>query len=133
MMGNRYIDQPTFNMKDTFEDSSAPTPLFFVLFPGVDPGCEIEKLGRELGFTEANGKYKSISMGQGQEKNAENALVKYAEEGGWAFLQSVPEGILQSSIKVSNEPPSDLKSNLRGAYALFSQETLEASTKPQSQ
>merc|ERR1712185_431309 len=74
-------------MKDTFEDSSAPTPLFFVLFPGVDPGGEIEKLGRELGFTESNGRYKSISMGQGQEKNAEDALVKYAEEGGWLFLQ----------------------------------------------
>ena len=78
MMGARYIDQPTFNMKDTFEDSSAPTPLFFVLFPGVDPGGDIEKLGRELGFTLANGRYKSISMGQGQEKNAEDALVKYA-------------------------------------------------------
>jgi len=174
MMGARYIDQPTFNMKDTFEDSSAPTPLFFVLFPGVDPGGEIEKLGKELGFTESNGRYKSISMGQGQEANAENALVKYAEEGGWLFLQnihlmetwlpkleraleiaaetghddfrcylsaeapplptqqSVPEGILQASIKVSNEPPSDLKSNLRGAYALFSQETLDHSTKPHS-
>ena len=113
-------------------------------------------------------------MGQGQEANAENALVKYAQEGGWVFLQnihlmeswlpkleraleiaaetghddfrcflsaeapplptqqSVPEGILQASIKVSNEPPSDLKSNLRGAYALFSQETLDASTKPVS-
>jgi len=176
VMGNRYIDQPTFNMKDTFEDSSAPTPLFFVLFPGVDPGGEIEKLGRELGFTEANGKYKSISMGQGQEKNAENALLKYAEEGGWVFLQnvhlmetwlpklersleiaaetghddfrcflsaeapplptqqSVPEGILQASIKVANEPPSDLKSNLRGAYALFNpdvRDSLKNSTKPE--
>ena len=89
MMGNRYIDQPTFNMKETFEDSSAPTPLFFVLFPGVDPGGEIEKLGRELGFTEANGRYKSISMGQGQEKNAEDAMLKYAAEGGWLFLQNV--------------------------------------------
>ena len=35
----------------------------------------------------------------------------------------------QASIKVSNEPPSDLKSNLRGAYALFSQETLDKSTR----
>ena len=174
MMGNRYIDQPTFNMKETFEDSSAPQPLFFVLFPGVDPGGAIETLGKELGFTEANGRYKSISMGQGQEKNAEDALVKYAAEGGWVFLQnvhlmetwlpklersleiaaetghddfrcflsaeppplpdkqSVPEGIMQASIKVSNEPPSDLKSNLRGAYALFSQATLDKSTKPAS-
>ena len=45
---SRYIEQPPFSMRETFEDSSAPTPLFFVLFPGVDPGAEIEKLGRQL-------------------------------------------------------------------------------------
>ena len=28
-------------------------------------------------------------MGQGQEKNAEDALVSYAESGGWVFLQNV--------------------------------------------
>jgi len=44
----------------------------------------------------------------------------------------VPEGIMQSSIKVANEPPADLKSNLRQSYALFSQETLDASTKPEA-
>jgi len=171
-LGDRYIDQEPFNMKDTFADSSAPTPLFFVLFPGVDPGEDIEKLGRELGFTESNGRYKCISMGQGQEANAEAALQHYAKEGGWVFLQnvhlmeswlpqlerkleiaaetghddfrcflsaeppplpyqqSIPEGIMQSSIKVANEPPADLKSNLRQSYALFSQAVLDKSTKP---
>ena len=58
------IKQAPFSMKEAWEDSSAPAPLFFVLFPGVDPGADIEKLGQELGFTEENGRYKSISMGQ---------------------------------------------------------------------
>ena len=71
---SRYIEQPPFSMRETFEDSSAPTPLFFVLFPGVDPGAEIEKLGRQLGFTEEAGRYVSISMGQGQEAHAEACL-----------------------------------------------------------
>eukprot|EP00884_Botryococcus_braunii_P010094 jgi/Botrbrau1/19086/Bobra.0077s0003.2 len=31
----------------------------------------------------------------------------------------VPEAILQSCIKVSNEPPSDMKSNMRRAFAAF--------------
>ena len=173
-LGARYIDEQPFNMAETFEDSSAPTPLFFILFPGVDPGSDIEKLGAKLGFTEANGKYRSISMGQGQEANAENMLEQFAKEGGWLFLQnvhlmeswlpklerkleiaaedghddfrcflsaeppplpwqqSVPEGILQASIKVANEPPADLKANLRSSYALFSQSTLDASTKPEA-
>ena len=34
----------------------------------------------------------------------------------------IPESILQLCIKVSNEPPSDMKSNMRRAYAAFSPE-----------
>jgi len=171
-MGERYMVQETFDMEDTYLDSSAPTPLFFVLFPGVDPGEEIEALGKKYGFTEDAQNYVSISMGQGQEKNAENVLDRFTQSGGWAFLQNVhlmqswlpilerkleiaaeighpefrcfvtaeppplpdmqlvPEGIMQSSIKVANEPPTDLKSNLRSAVSLFSQDTLDQSTKP---
>jgi dynein heavy chain len=171
-MGERYVLQPAFDMDDTFADSSTPTPLFFVLFPGVDPGEDIERLGNKLGFTEANGRYVSISMGQGQEKNAENVLDRFTREGGWAFLQNVhlmqswlpilerkleiaaedghedfrcfvtaeppplpdmqtvPEGIMQSSIKVANEPATDIKSNFMMAFALFSQDTFDKSSKP---
>jgi dynein heavy chain len=171
-MGDRYISQPTFDMDDTYADSTYATPLFFVLFPGVDPGTDIEALGTKLGYTEANNLYVSISMGQGQEKNAENVLDRFTADGGWVFLQNVhlmqswlpslerkleiaaegghknfrcflsaepppmpdmqtvPEGIMQSSIKVANEPPTDVKSNLRSALALFSQDTFDKSTKP---
>lgn len=34
----------------------------------------------------------------------------------------VPESILQTCIKISNEPPSDMRSNMRRAFAAFSQE-----------
>ena len=53
-----------------------------------------------------------------------------AEPPGMAGGKNMPESLMQVSIKVANEPPADLKSNLRGAYALFSQETLDKSTKP---
>jgi dynein heavy chain len=171
-LGSQFMVQQPFDLEDTFLDSSSQTPLFFVLFPGVDPGTEIEALGKKLGFTEEKGNFGSISMGQGQEKNGENVLDRFTREGGWAFLQNVhlmqgwlpmlerkleiaqevghedfrcfvtaeppglpdqmliPEGIMQASIKVANEPPTDVKSLLRGAYALFSQETLDKSTKP---
>ena len=154
-MGARYMVQPPFDMEDTYMDSSCQTPLFFVLFPGVDPGDAIEALGRKFGFTEEKGNYVSISMGQGQEKNGENVLDRFTREGGWAFLQNVhlmqgwlpmlerkleiaqeiahedfrcfvtaeppglptqmliPEGIMQASIKVTNEPPTDVKSLFR--------------------
>ena len=54
--------------------------------PAVAAGI---KLGAKLGFAEANGKYRSISMGQGQEINAEESLLQFSKEGGWLFLQNV--------------------------------------------
>ena len=176
-LGVRYTNQAPFDMDDTFNDSSYRQPLFFVLFPGVDPGVAIERLGKKLGFTQEAGNYVSISMGQGQERNAENTIDRFAKDGGWVFLQNihlmstwlptldrkleivsesghddfraflsaepppaaleaemqtVPEGVLQASIKVANEPPTDLKATLRSSYALFDQSTLDRSTKPKA-
>ena len=107
-MGARYMVQPPFDMEATFSDSSSQTPLFFVLFPGVDPGEEIEALGKKLGFTEVNGNFVSISMGQGQEKNGENVLDRFTREGGWAFLQNVHlmQGwlpMLERKLEIANE------------------------------
>jgi len=176
-LGRRYVQQEPFDLEDTFNDSSFKQPLFFVLFPGVDPGVAIERLGAKLGFTQQRGNYVSISMGQGQEANAENCIDRFSKEGGWVFLQNihlmstwlptldrklelvaeaghedfraflsaeppppllehemqtVPEGVLQASIKVANEPPTDLKATLRSSYALFDQGTLDKSTKPKA-
>ena len=44
---------------------------------------------------------------------------------GAPFARIVPESILQTCIKISNEPPSDMKSNMRRALAGFSQETMD--------
>ena len=171
-LGDRFMTQEPFKLDVTFPNSTYQTPLFFVLFPGVDPGEEIEALGTKLGFTETKGNFVSISMGQGQEKNGENVLDRFTLEGGWAFLQNVhlmqawlpilerkleiaseqghvdfrcfvtaeppglpdqmliPEGIMQSAIKVACEPPTDVKSLFRGAWSLFSQANFDKSTKP---
>ena len=50
---------------------------------------------------------------------------------GNPFAKIVPESILQTCIKISNEPPSDLKSNMRRALAPFSQDVLDRSTTPE--
>ena len=39
---------------------------------------------------------------------------------GAPHARIVPEGLLQSCIKVSNEPPSDIRSNMRAAWGAFS-------------
>lgn len=33
-------------MQKTFEESTASTPIFFVLFPGVDPTPDVERIGK---------------------------------------------------------------------------------------
>lgn len=41
----------------------------------------------------------------------------------------IPQGILQSSIKIANEPPQTLKANLQRAWANFNQDKLDSSMK----
>ena len=76
-------------MAQTYAESSVTTPVFFVLFPGVDPTTWVEALGKERGFTMDNGKLMNISMGQGQEAPAMAAMKKFASSGGWLLLQNL--------------------------------------------
>jgi len=50
-------------MSELYTESGPTTPIFFVLFPGVDPTPEVEKIARDVGKTLANGKLTIISMG----------------------------------------------------------------------
>ncbi|KAH8062045.1 hypothetical protein JL721_8764 [Aureococcus anophagefferens] len=170
--GDGYVHQPPFDMKKAYQESTASTPIFFVLFPGVDPTLWVESLGESFGITAANHKFVNISMGQGQEAPAEAMLEKMAHDGGWVMLQNlhlmqswlpvlerklevcsehahqdfrcyvsaeapsfsyqrnIPESLLQSCIKVSNEAPSDIKSNIERAWAPFPQARLDECTLP---
>ena len=68
---------------------SRKEPLFFILSPGVDPVKDVETLGQKKGFTFENGKLKSVSLGQGQERNAENSIINMSKTGGWVLLQNI--------------------------------------------
>jgi len=52
-------------MDSVYKETKPNIPVFFVLFPGVDPTPEVEKIGEKYGITAANGKFINISMGQG--------------------------------------------------------------------
>jgi len=172
VFGPSFTTQEPFNMETTFAESSPTTPIFFVLFAGVDPTPWVEALGHKLGMTEEAGKLLNISMGQGQEGPAEAVLERFAEVGGWAMLQNchlmqswvprlealfeacsegahadfrlfmsaepppiaswkyMPESLMQSCIKVANEAPSDIQSNLRRSWGNFSQEAIDQCMKP---
>lgn len=65
---------------------------------------------------------------------AENSHENYrifvsAEPAATAAAHIIPQGILESSIKITNEPPTGMQANLHKALDNFTQETLEMSGK----
>jgi len=53
-----------------------------------------------------------------------------AEAPPLPYMKFIPESLLQSCIKVANEAPTDLKSNLRRAWAGFDMQYISACSKP---
>lgn len=69
-LGESFVSQPPFSMQSVLNDSSASTPILFLLFPGVDPTAWVEGLGREVGVTTTNGLLSNTSMGKEEHTNA---------------------------------------------------------------
>ncbi|XP_050294546.1 dynein beta chain, ciliary-like [Anthonomus grandis grandis] len=170
-LGTKYITARSVAFEKSYEETSAATPVFFILSAGVNPLKDVEMMGKKLGFTFDSGNFHSVSLGQGQEIVAENAMDLAAQEGHWVILQNIhlvqkwlatlekkmeqcadgghmnyrlylsaepsgdphscviPQGILESSIKITNEPPTGMYANLHKALDNFNQETMEMSSK----
>lgn len=170
-LGSKYIDARTIDFAKTYEETSPETHVFFVLSPGVDPLKDVEKIGKQLGFTFDNENFHSVSLGQGQEQVAENAITVAAANGHWVILQNIhlvarwlpalekrmesaltdvhenyrlylsaepasdpsmhilPQGVLESAIKIVNEPPTGMQANIHKALDNFNDETLEMCSK----
>ncbi|EFN51784.1 hypothetical protein CHLNCDRAFT_37234 [Chlorella variabilis] len=71
------------------QDASPGTPMLVLLSPGVDVAGAVEALGCKLGYTQENGKYFSVSLGQGQEPIAMSHLTHAHKNGGWVLLQNI--------------------------------------------
>lgn len=97
-MGKTYVEQEPFKIEEVFRETSPQTPLFFVLFPGVDPTPEVEAHGATLDISSSNGRFVNISMGQGQEEKAIEELKNACQNGTWIFLQNVH--LMQSWLKI---------------------------------
>ncbi|XP_076235061.1 dynein beta chain, ciliary [Calliopsis andreniformis] len=170
-LGSKFVESRSPPFHKSFEETSSITPVFFILSPGVDPLKDVEKLGHQLGFTAVGRNFHNVSLGQGQEVVAEQAMEISANEGHWVILQNVhlvrkwlptlekkmeqlseaphddyrlfisaepspdpqesviPQGILESAIKITNEPPSGIQANIHKALDNFTQETLDSCSK----
>jgi dynein heavy chain len=85
-MGEEYVEQPAFSIEDTYKEQDISTPMFFVLFPGVDPTPEVEFIGKQNGKLLSDGTFINISMGQGQEDFAIKTLKEAGKNGNWAMF-----------------------------------------------
>ncbi|XP_078510049.1 dynein axonemal heavy chain 17 isoform X2 [Lissotriton helveticus] len=88
-LGTKYVEGRSIEFVRSYGESSPTTPIFFILSPGVDPLKDVEAIGKKLGFAIDNGKIHNVSLGQGQEVVAENALSEAAKEGHWVILQNI--------------------------------------------
>ncbi|XP_054265094.1 dynein beta chain, ciliary-like [Macrosteles quadrilineatus] len=170
-LGTKYVEARTVDFAKSFEETSSTVPVFFILSPGVDPTRDVESIGKKLGFTTERRNFHNVSLGQGQEVVAEQAMETSAHYGHWVILQNIhlvknwlptlekkmescfenphqdfrlfisaepapsaefhiiPQGVLESSIKITNEPPTGMIANLHKALDNFNQDTLEICSK----
>lgn len=88
-LGSKYVKNRTVEFAKSYEEASPSTPIFFILSPGVNPLKDVEQLGKQLGYTEDNGNFHNVSLGQGQEVVAEVAMDEGATKGHWVILQNI--------------------------------------------
>ena len=70
-LGADFIAPPPFDLGSAFLDSSATSPLIFILSPGVDPSKRMREFAEESNMADS---LVSISLGQGQGPHAENCI-----------------------------------------------------------
>ena len=111
-LGTKYTGGIQAAFKESYKETTKATGVFFILSPGVNPIAQVEELGQEMGFTFDKGNYHMVSLGQGQEPIAEEAMKLGAKEGHWVILENIHlvvkwlkvlEKVMEDCAKVAHE------------------------------
>jgi dynein heavy chain len=94
-MGEHYLKPPSLDMDRIFSQGNERTPILFVISPGSDPYAMVERLAAEKGF--AQNKFRYMSLGQKQEKEATEMILDGVKRGLWILLQNCD--LLQAWLK----------------------------------
>ncbi|XP_072375297.1 dynein axonemal heavy chain 10-like, partial [Diabrotica undecimpunctata] len=86
IMGEEFIMPPVISLDSIYDQSSPLMPVLFILSPGSDPTVELMKLGDRCGF--GGGKFRYLSLGQGQEETALSLLDIAISRGQWLMFQN---------------------------------------------
>jgi len=88
VLGERYVAPVTLNFEELIGVSDSSTPIILMLSPGADPTSTLEDIAKRRGL-----KVHAVSMGEGQEPNADRAMEVGMKTGGWALLQNTHLGL----------------------------------------
>ncbi|KAF5303585.1 hypothetical protein FQR65_LT08186 [Abscondita terminalis] len=114
------LNAEIIQLSTIYKETIASEPILFVTTPGTDPSIEIKefannKIGKE--------NYTEISMGEGQETKALNAVSDAAKmANGWLWLITEPHKLFSPvladcSLKIAYEVPPGVKNNLLRTYS----------------
>jgi dynein heavy chain len=105
-LGKNFVEFEAFSLESVYRESKSTTPIVFILSPGSDPLTEIEKLSKLKGI---NADTKPLSLGQGQEKAAAEAINSAKQKGEWVILQNchLAPGFLSTVEKTLDQVDSD--------------------------
>ncbi|CAB0007617.1 unnamed protein product [Nesidiocoris tenuis] len=85
IMTKTFVEPPSFNLAEAYDDSTCTTPLIFILSAGADPMVSLMK------FAEQNVNHPNlvtISLGQGQGAIASKMIEHGLKVGDWVVLQN---------------------------------------------
>ena len=85
-LGPEYVEAAPFDLARCLADAGPGTPVLIFLSPGVDAAASVEALARARGVA---GGAVAVSLGQGQEPVAMDALRAAHARGGWVLLQNI--------------------------------------------
>jgi len=113
-VGEKYIFSPIFDITKMYKESKNTTPLFFILSPGADPLMIIENLAKKEGKSWGE-QVKSLSLGRGQEQNAENSITNGVSNNIWIILQNchLAKSFMNRIEKIIEAIPFDELSSFR--------------------
>jgi dynein axonemal heavy chain len=81
-----FVQPPVLQYRRIWEQSTATSPVVFVLSPGADPLSSLQQLAAAEGFFPQ--KFKYLALGQGQASIAEKMLEIGYHRGHWVVLQN---------------------------------------------
>merc|ERR1719399_1078417 len=88
-LGQEFAEPGIFDLRTAYRDTTATSPLLFLLAHGEDPVAEILELASQLQMRQ---KLETLSLGQGQGPRAQRKIEEAVTRGYWVLLCNVHLG-----------------------------------------